>query len=338
MSASAEQVPPMYGDGKRWALIQADSLVMLPELPAESIDAVITDPPYGIGIVGEQWDGGKLAQAPAFQEWTAEWAAAVLRTLKPGGWLAAFGTPRTFHRLVAGVEDAGFEIRDQVLWLYGQGVPKHRRADGLSSCLKPAYEPVLLARKPLVGTLDVNLTAHGTGALQIDAARVPRPDGGRGFWPANIALSHRSRCRSARCEPDCPATLIDRDARRDGNGISRLFYTPKANRKEREAGCEDLPLLEVPIYPRGNASTARLVHNVHPTVKPLELMRWLTRLVCPQGGTVLDPFTGSGSTGAAGVLEGRRFLGIERDARYVPIAGARITHWAATAAQKEVLP
>ena len=112
--------------------------------------------------------------------------------------------------------------------------------------------------------------------------------------------------------------------------VSRLFYEPKATRQEREAGCETLPLSEVPIYPRGG-DTVRLVRNAHPTVKPLELMRWLTRLLCPPGGMVLDPFAGSGSTGAAGMLEGRRFIGIERDERYVPIARARIGHWATEA-------
>jgi DNA modification methylase len=338
MSALTDAKPPMYGDGGRWALVQADSLALLPELPEGSVDAVITDPPYGIGFAGEAWDGGKLTDAPAFQEWTTRWASGALRALKPGGWLAAFGTPRTFHRLVAGVEDAGFEVRDQVLWLYGQGVPKsHRRPDGLSSCLKPAYEPVLLARKPMEGTLDANLAAHGTGALNIDAARAPHPGGGRGFWPANIAFSHRARCRPAHCQSDCPAPLIDRRPQ-SGVGISRLFYAPKANRREREAGCEGLPLCEVPLYPRGGNSPARLVRNTHPTVKPLELMRWLTRMICPPGGTVLDPFAGSGSTGAACVQEERRFLGIERDERYVPVACARIKHWAAPAAQKEVLP
>jgi site-specific DNA-methyltransferase (adenine-specific) len=315
----------MYGDAATWVLLHADSLVLLPELPEGSVEAVITDPPYGIGFGGEAWDGGKLTDAAVFQSWTREWATEALRVLKPGGWLAAFGTPRTCHRLVAGVEEAGFEIRDQVLWLYGQGVPKsHRRADGLAGCLKPAYEPILLARKPLVGTLDANLMAHGTGALQIDAARVPRYDGGRGFWPANIAFSHTPRCRRVRCQSDCPAALIDREPR-PGTGISRLFYTPKANRREREAGCERLPLSEVPIYP--HSGSARVVHNIHPTVKPLELMRWLTRMICPPGGTVLDPFAGSGSTGAACVLEGRRFVGIERDERYVGVAQARIEHW-----------
>jgi site-specific DNA-methyltransferase (adenine-specific) len=327
----------MYGDANRWLLLHADCLTLLPELPEGSVEAVITDPPYGIGFGGEAWDSGALTDAATFQQWTTGWASEALRALKPGGWLAAFGTPRTFHRLVAGVEEAGFEVRDQLLWLYAQGVPKSPlRTGGVGSCLKPAYEPVLLARKPLEGTLKANLAKHGTGALQIDAARVPRHEGGQGFWPANVALAHRTGCRPGHCQPDCPATLMDTEPR-PGREISRLFYASKANRREREAGCERLPLHAAAIYPRG-AGSVRLVRNTHPTVKPLELMRWLARLLCPPGGTVLDPFIGSGSTGAACVLEGRRFVGIERDGRYVPIACARLTHWAASAAQEEVLP
>lgn len=337
MSATVIPKPPMYGDARKWVLVQADSLELLPELPEGSLEAVITDPPYGIGITGEAWDSGKLTDAATFQQWTTAWASAAFETLKPGGWLAAFGAPRTFHRLVAGVEDAGFEVRDQLLWLYAQGVPKSPpRSDGLGSALKPAYEPVVLARKPFKGTLDANLAAHGTGALQIDAARVPRQEDGQGFWPANVALSHSPRCRRGHCQSDCPVALIDTEPR-PGREISRLFYTPKTSRSEREAGLERLPLREVPIFSHG-ARPPRIVRNVHPTVKPLALMRWLTRLICPPGGTVLDPFTGSGSTGAACVLEGRRFVGVERDGRYVPIACARLTHWAATAAQEQVLP
>jgi hypothetical protein len=336
MSGSATGRPAMYGDPERWLLLHADSLALLPDLPAASVEAVITDPPYGIGFGGEAWDGGELTDAAKFQRWTSAWAAEALRVLKPGGWLAAFGAPRTAHRLVAGVEDAGFEVRDQLLWLYAQGVPKSQpRADGLGVCLKPAYEPVLLARKPTEGTLDATLAAYGTGALQIDAARVPRPEGGRGFWPANVALTHGLRCRRGHCQPDCPVALIDTEPR-PGREVSRLFFTSKANRREREAGCEALSLREVPVPLRGGGAV-RLVRNVHPTVKPLALMRWIARLVCPPGGTVLDPFTGSGSTGAAVLLEGRRFVGIERDGRYVPVARARIAHWA-TVADQEVPP
>ena len=329
MSVARRRRPAMYGDLARWVLLHADSLTLLPEFPAGGVEAVITDPPYGIGFGGEAWDGGQLTDAAAFQAWTSAWAVGTLRALKPGGWLAAFGTPRTFHRLVAGIEDAGFEIRDQLLWLYGQGVPKSRqRPDGLGSNLKPAFEPIVLARKPLQGSLDDNLAVHGTGALQIDAARVPRPDGQRGYWPANVVLSHNQRCRPGRCAPDCPVVMIDRQ-HQHGGVPSRLFYSPKANRQEREAGCERLPLKQVPIY-SGNNRAVRQVRNIHPTVKPLELMRWLVRLLCPPGGTVLDHFAGSGSTGAASVLEGRRFVGIEREADYVKVARARIEHWAAS--------
>jgi DNA modification methylase len=324
----------MYGDPARWLLLHADCVALLPELPAGSVDAVVTDPPYGIGFAGEAWDGGALTDAAVFQRWTTGWAAEALRVLKPGGWLAAFGAPRTVHRLAAGVEDAGFEVRDQVLWLYAQGVPKsHRYPGGLGVCLKPAYEPVLLARKPLEGTLDENLARYGTGALQIDAARVPREGGGRGFWPANVALSHGAGCRGGRCCPDCPAALIDTEPR-PGREVSRLFFAAKANRRERDAGCGALPLREAAVYAR-KGGAVRLVRNTHPTVKPLELMRWLARLVCPPDGTVLDPFTGSGSTGAAVLLEGRRFVGIERDGRYMPVARARIAHWATVADQGE---
>lgn len=335
MSGTAGK-PAMYGDAKRWLLLHADCLAMLPELPDGSVEAVITDPPYGIGFGGEAWDSGKLTEPVAFHDWTTGWASEALRVIKPGGWLAAFGSPRTFHRLVAGVEDAGFEVRDQLLWLYAQGVPKsHLRADGTAVCLKPAYEPVLLARKPMDDTLDANLAAHGTGALQIDAARVPRQEGGRGFWPANVALSHGPACRRAGCQTDCPVALIDTEPR-PGREVSRLFFASKANQREREAGCEELALHEMSIYSRGPGAV-RLVRNIHPTVKPLALMRWITRLLCPPGGTVLDPFTGSGSTGAACALEGRRFVGIERDSRYVPVACARIAHGAKVADQ-EVRP
>lgn len=315
--------PGLYGDLSAWALIAGDSLKLLAQLPPACVDAVVTDPPYGIGFGGEAWDSGELTNAEAFQRWTSEWAAGALRALKPGGWLAAFGTPRTFHRLVAGVEDAGFEVRDQLLWLYAQGVPKsRRRADGLAGCLKPAYEPVLLARKPLIGSLDINLAEYGTGALNIDATRVPRAGSDRGYWPANIAASHDPACAHGSCTSACPVGLMDAV-----RPISRLFYEPKASRAEREAGCEALPLSKVPIYPRSGGDSVRLVRNTHPTVKPLELMRWLTRLLCPPSGTVLDPFAGSASTGCAALLEGRQFVGIERDERYVAIAQARLAYW-----------
>ncbi len=311
-------------DTERWRLIEADALMTLAKLPDASIDAIVTDPPYGIDLGGEAWDrfgGGGLAAPEAFERWTARWAAEARRVLRPGGHLLAFGSPRTVHRLVAGIEDSGFEIRDQIiLWIYAQGLPKsHRLSGGLGTSLKPAYEPIALARKPLEGKTIENVERHGTGALNIDATRI----GEAAYWPAHLALSHARGCRDDSCASDCPVRSLDQQR----ENLSRLFFCGKATRREREAGCEQLPERSVPLY-TGKRHSPRLVRNLHPTVKPLALMRWLVRLVTPPGGLVLDPFTGSGSTGAATVLEGRQFLGIEKDGRYVDIACARITHHA----------
>jgi DNA modification methylase len=313
-------------DGERWGLLEGDALALLTQLPENSLDAIVTDPPYGIGFHSESWDGADirrvagegLSEGSAFSAWTRQWALECLRVLKPGGHLLAFGAPRKFHRLTAGIEDGGFEIRDVVLWLHAQGAPKsHKLPGGLSSQLKPAYEPILLARKPLAETTPRNVEVWSTGALNIEAAR------SGDYWPAPLALSHASGCTLHGCSDDCPARLIDRmypDLR-----PSRLFFSAKASKAEREAGCEELPLRNDLLYSR---PSPRLRRNLHPTVKPLAPMRWLVRLTVPSDGLVLDPFAGSGTTGAAALLEGRRFLGIEREANYVDIACARLTHWA----------
>jgi site-specific DNA-methyltransferase (adenine-specific) len=322
--------PVLYGDVQRWGLVEADTLALLPRLPDACVDAVVTDPPYGIDVVGAGWDhfgGGELAGPEAFERWTSAWAAQCRRLLKPGGYLLAFGAPRTFHRLVAGIEDAGLEVRDQVIWVNGEGVPKSRRLPGgLGTALKPAYEPILIARAPLDGTVTANLAAHGTGALGIDAARV---QGDR--WPANVVLSHAEGCSASGCTEDCPLPLLDRQAPQVLP--SRFFYAAKASRAEREAGCEELPSRTIALY-TGKNRRPRVVRNIHPTVKPIELMRWLVRLACPPGGVVLDPFCGSGTTGAAALLEGRQFVGLEREAEFVDIARARITHWAEVATRE----
>jgi DNA modification methylase len=311
--------PVLYEDDTQtWGLVEADALLLLARLPDHSVDAIVTDPPYGIDFHGEAWDsfgGEDLSASAAFERWTMVWAAQCRRVLRPGGHLVAFGAPRTFHRLVAGIEEAGLEVRDQLLWLYGTGVPKAPQLPrGLGTMLKPSFEPVALARAPLQGTTKANLERWGTGALNIEAARV----GQARYWPANVALSHA---------PDCPARLLDNP----GEGPSRLFYCAKTARAEREAGCERLPARLVQIY-NGHHHPLRLVHNTHPTVKPVSLMRWLVRLVVPPDGVVLDPFAGSGSTGIAAVQEGRVFLGIEREAEYVDVACARLTHHAQQAA------
>ncbi len=326
---SAARNLSIYSDATdRWRLIEGDALTLLAKLPASSVDCVVTDPPYALSLGGATWDrfGDELTAPEAFERWTARWAAECQRVLKPGGHLLAFGAPRTFHRLVAGVEDSGLEVRDQLLWLYGQGVPKSRKLPGgLGTTLKPAYEPILAARAPLAGRVAGNLERFGTGALNIDAARI----GEAGYWPANVAFSHAEACAGDSCAADCPAALLDRSAGRP----SRLFYCAKATRLEREAGCEQLPQRSVALY-TGKRHSPRLVRNLHPTVKPLALMRWLVKLVTPPGGTVLDPFCGSGSTGVAAVLEGRRFLSFERESEYVDIACARLTHWAHEAGER----
>jgi site-specific DNA-methyltransferase (adenine-specific) len=324
--------PALYEDRtETWGLVEADSLSLLAKMPSASVDAIVTDPPYGIGFHDEAWDeadiyaavqdGVQRSAGQTFERWTTEWARQCARVLKPGGYMLAFSAPRRFHRLVSGVEDAGLEVRDQLLWLNGQGMPKSRRVPGgLGTTLKPAYEPILLARKPFDGRVLDNLDAFGTSALNVDACRIHATGPTTSYWPSNVALSHAPRCTPVRCADDCPRTTIDAS-------VSRLFLCAKATRAEREAGCEHLPARTAQVY-TGNHHPARVVRNSHPTVKPIELMRWLVRLVTPPGGLVLDPFAGSGTTGIAAVLEDRHFLGIEREAASVDIACARISHWA----------
>jgi DNA modification methylase len=328
--SSAENLAIYEDDTQAWRLIEGDALKLMAKLPDACVDAVVTDAPYGIELKGEAWDGANIRQASrregevtstgeALERWTAVWASQARRVLKPGGHLLAFGAPRTFHRLVAGVEDAGLEVRDQLLWLFGTGVPKSRRlADGYGTNLKPAYEPVLLARAPFESSTATNLERYGTGALGVEAAQI----GKAGYWPAHVALSHAPDCGAA-CVDDCPVQMID--GARPELLPSRLFFCAKASKTEREAGCEELPLRSQLLYSR---PSPRFRRNIHPTVKPVALMAWLVRLVTPPGGLVLDPFTGSGTTGIAAVGEGRRFLGIEREGEYVDIACARLTHWA----------
>lgn len=360
-------------------------------LDACSVDAIVTDPPYEIGFMDKGWDKSGVAFDPA------TWREA-LRVLKPGGHLLAFSGTRTYHRMVCAIEDAGFEIRGQVGWAFGSGFPKSHNGPWGGTALKPAWEPIVVARKPLQGTVEANWREHGTGALNIDGCRVPTDDnlnGGAysaqrqdsaspwaatgslhkstgkeyeqpaGRWPAN--LIHDGSEEVLACFPSAPGQQgpisgtapsdktgnvyarmrregecsVDSDnegavgfkmkpgmRRLDAGSAARFFYCAKADRGDRNDGLED----PGPQFKSGstlreaeklNASAARK-GNHHPTVKPTDLMRYLCRLVTPPGGTVLDPFMGSGSTLKAAELEGFGAIGIELCPEYIEIARRRI--------------
>lgn len=196
------------------------------------------------------------------------------------------------------------------------------------------------ASLPSGQTIEASLERYGTGLLNIAATRLPRGKDAPslpGYWLSHLALGHEAACGTrggggGGCTADCVVPLIDRLGRPGGPPLSRLFYAAKATRGEREAGCEGLAMSTTAIF-SSKGGGVRPRANGHPTVKPIDLMRWLVRLVTPVGGVVLDPFTGSGSTGCGAVLEGRQFIGIEREAAYLPIARARLAHWAAVAAR-----
>ncbi|MGH2852628.1 MAG: DNA-methyltransferase [Solirubrobacteraceae bacterium] len=400
-------------------LIQGDSRLKMAEMEENSIDAIVTDPPYGLtdkpldieallrewmaggehkgtgkGFMAKAWD--KAVPSPAL------WREA-LRVLKPGGHCLAFAGTRTADLTTLALRLAGFEIRDTLVWNYGQGMPKsrnighqlgHDSGTAVGSGLKPSHEPIIVARKPLQPGLSLagNACKWGTGGINIDATRIGTTQtsagGPPGRWPTNALFSHAEACRCLRreevasgahapgervtgfgrfgggkviadgesfspgrevvekwdCAPGCPVAALDGQ---QGNTPSRYFqtfpaldqvltgekpaflYAPKPTKREREAGLtngefEPRRAHRLAYGPRAEVATTRL--NVHPTVKPIDVMRWLIRLACPEGGTVLDPFMGSGTTGCAAVLEGRRFVGIELDEveGYIDIAAQRI--------------
>jgi DNA modification methylase len=442
----------------RWEVLHSDCLAAMKAMDAASVDAVICDPPYGIGFMGRKWDvfsseavaagrerkrrkattrasdqyatrvgEGKSGATPIeydestsgnarYQAWCVEWATEALRVVKPGGVLVTFGGTRTVHRLACGLEDAGWIIRDTLMWLFGSGFPKSR------ALLKPAYEPIILARKPgplrelgidacrvMNGERPQRVGVNNERRFSGDFKQGSYADGTTtaGRWPSNVVMSHippgpngEPGCveRGTRrvkvhwsqptqstasdgwfgtwgkgeekpigyadpdgyeevtewdCQPECPVRLLDEQSgnlhargnitltkRRvktpgwgnigagpdgpidpgDTGGASRFYktfpgddgeavrfrYEAKASRAERRQGMP--PEMEA----------------THPTVKPTALCAWLCRLVCPPGGTILDPFCGSGSVGVAAIREGFRFIGIEREAEYVAQARARL--------------
>jgi site-specific DNA-methyltransferase (adenine-specific) len=378
-------------------LIQGDSREKMAKMEENSVDAIICDPPYGLtdakpgdvrkllehwlsgkdhhparpGYGGKKWD----SCVPSPQLWKE-----ALRVLKPGGHLLAFGGSRTYHLTTLSLELAEFEIRDCIQWLYAQGKPASTNvgeALGLNktargSALKPSYEPIVVARKPLSEkTLEKNVAKSGTGALNIDACRIGGPDG---RWPTNVGFEHALGCRRVgtksitkagqdrtvprpgdetmdvyECVAGCPLAELEGQRKNssrfftvlsgeeDELDIPSFHFSSKASKSEREAGLAEAgfaPVLGKARTPGrdGKRQVARL--NPHPTVKPAvkpqSIMRYLIRLFCPEGGVVLDPFNGSGSTGIAAALEGRRYIGIELDSTegYLDVAAARIHHWA----------
>lgn len=362
-------------------IVHGDCLEVMRGMADNSVDSIVTDPPYGLSFMGKKWD----YDVPGVDIWRE-----CLRVLKPGGHLLAFAGTRTQHRMAVRIEDAGFEIRDMIAWVYGSGFPKSHnvgnavdkslgcgnrghaissgsqihpttgkprangellpkyegRTDegkkwaGFGTALKPAMEPITVARKPLIGTVAENVLRHGTGALNIDGCRVgnePITQHGRsgdtfgftsaepagrawiGRWPANLIHDGSDEVKElfpetksgsingtynntimAQSNGDRNGKPIHLEFNGDSGSAARFFYCAKASKSDRGAG------------------------NNHPTVKPTDLMRYLCRLVTPPGGIVLDPFMGSGSTGKAAALEGFQFIGIEREAEYCEIAKARI--------------
>ena len=331
-----------------------DCLDVLTTLPDNSVDSIVTDPPYGLSFMGKKWD----YDVPSVAIWEQ-----CLRVLKPGGHLLAFAGTRTQHRMACRIEDAGFEIRDMIAWVYGSGFPKSldvskaidkaagaerevigsykgasnigkestssyittesgtatdvfitapateaaRQWFGWGTALKPALEPITMARKPLSGTVAETVLQHGTGAINVDGCRVGT-DGGttrsdqapyaESGWRTGHAVEPINAGR-------WPANIIHDGSNEAALALksgARFFYTAKAGKDDRETD------------------------NNHPTVKPTMLMAYLCRLVTPPGGTVLDPFMGSGSTGKAATVNGFRFIGIERDPEYHKIAQARISN------------
>lgn len=394
-------------------ILVGDVKVRLGEMADGSVDSIVTDPPYELGFMGKSWDSSGIAN-------DVEMWRECLRVLKPGGYLLSFGGSRTYHRMACAIEDAGFEVRDQIMWLYGSGFPKsldvskaidkaagaerevvrintngsgpnltklanHGEGDtgigymdgsgktfnvtapatdaakqwaGWGTALKPAHEPICVARKPLAKGMTVaeNVLAHGTGAINIDGCRITWPGGipeigtpawggpakkltavpgqdGKtvdrnppsrlGRWPANaindgseevVSLfpktqSGAMKAGTVRAAQDGPGSVCygtyggnatNADTYADKGSAARFFYTAKASRDERGDG------------------------NNHPTVKPVDLMRYLVRLVTPPGGLVVDCFMGSGTTGVAAFLEGFQFIGIELNPEYAALAERRI--------------
>jgi site-specific DNA-methyltransferase (adenine-specific) len=488
-----------------YQILHGNNLDILPTLADNSIDSIVTDPPYELGFMGKKWDSSGIA-------YSVELWQQCLRVLKPGGHLLSFGGTRTYHRVAVAIEDAGFELRDSIAWLYGSGFPKSldvskaidkqagaerevltevvsdlfgdqevrkekpafgigqnsesfgghaegamfrelagpvtpeaEQWQGWGTALKPAFEPVIVARKPIEGTVANNVLKWGTGGLNIDGSRIGaddqdvldaavkrmsgnsvkgqlnfagnqtvKPNSAQGRWPANVILGHTQSCQPTgktiknktsagkrtatfgtqdtqaggdgsggwsgyeyetevyECVEGCPVKLLDEQSGErgggygkrgnnpnstsfgfaqgtmetvgygDSGGASRFFYVAKASKRDRNEGLDGLDAQRHSDReladgvggdnPRNRTNQAK--QNFHPTVKPTSLMEYLIKLVTPPQGTVLDPFTGSGSTGKAAILQGFDFIGIEMTEEYLPIIEGRLKHAEAKVAER----
>ena len=316
-----------------------DSAKILKHIDSDTIDAVVTDPPYGIEFLDKEWD----RNTGAVEIWRQ-----CLRILKPGGHLLAFSAARTYHHLATNIESVGFEIRDQLMWLYASGFPKAQQIKGhpgWKTALKPAHEPICMARKPFKGSAYANMATHGVGAVNIDATRIPTDDirsgGANGVSRLTFGQGETSNTDSFRQYTPNKQGRFPSNVIGEVPGYQKFFYCPKVTRKERNIGCDDPgPQFQVPhgfdyrMPSKHNADPTALVEqvektapatsNTHPTVKPVALMKYLVRLVAPQQAHIVDPFAGSGSTGMACKQLGVEFTGIEQDAGYSEIARRRI--------------
>lgn len=390
----------LYSENDSYKIYNGDMLDMLQVIEHESIDAIVCDPPYELGFMNKSWDSTGIA----FKKET--WQNC-FEVLKPGGYLLAFGGSRTYHRIACAIEDAGFEIRDCVMYLYGCGFSKsyniglaigkkngvdnrtgNIRTDGMNNqnicydfktmkpkfeeriaqnewqgwgtCLKPAYEPIIVARKPFKGSVVDNIIKYRVGGINIDGCKIGNEkrtqfsgkSNGRiyseysqknahfetveGRFPANVITDGSEEV--AKGMPNTTSTPIAEES------AMRYFYSAKASKKDRDEGLDNLNdgLLrrvrpdkndDKPTGLNKDPRFAPVVRkNIHPTCKPTELMQYLVRLVSPKGATILDPFMGSGSTGKAVMFENRerdanyKFIGIELTDEYLPIAQARIEY------------
>lgn len=402
----------LYYKNNKYMLYEGSMLDMLDHIDHSSIDSIVTDPPYELNFMNKGWDNSGVA----FQSDT--WKKCY-EVLKPGGYLLAFGGSRTFHRIAVAIEDAGFEIRDTIMWLYGSGFPKSMNLglaidkkngveskivgtakagvnskafndyqyridagiystsgvyeikqaqnewDGWGTCLKPAYEPIIVARKPCDGSVTDNVLKYGVGGLNIDECRVDTDTvSTNGRFPANVILTYDETDEQEVCgnmpyterngsgittmpkmgsgsTGVCNYDTVGGDraetnyiAPMDSGSAARYFYCAKASKKDRDEGLGKFNALKVNDGRKSIADKRgeTLRKNTHPTVKPMELMQYLIKLVTPKNGIILDPFNGSGSTGKAVVFENRatnknyKYIGIELNKEYLAISKARIDY------------